>query len=459
MSARVEPERTRVIHRDLNRAYPTLVRGEGVYLFDVEGKRYIDGSGGSAAVTAIGHGVPEIVSVMADQAARLAYAPTHAFTTEAVEECARLVIEEFAPEGFGKVWFVSGGSEAAENAVKMAIQYHRERGEGSRHLVVGRRQSFHGATIAALGFGGNAGRRRLYSGVLPPAEHIAACHPYRCRASGACPPCDLSCADDLEFTIRQVGAENVAAFIAEPVVGATLGAAPATPGYFQRIREICDRYGVLFIADEVMTGFGRTGNRWGLDHWGVVPNLITCAKGISGGYAPLGAVLAKPEFVGEVRSRSGSFVIGHTASGNPLSCAVGAAVLRYIRDHRLIENAATVGAYFKERLQVLAERQEMIGDVRGLGLLLGVELVRDRKSKEPFPTAWAVGRRVGAATLERGLVSYPGTGTADGVAGDHLLYTPPLIISREQIDEVVQILDESLSAVATDLEKVGGNVR
>jgi adenosylmethionine-8-amino-7-oxononanoate aminotransferase len=256
-----------------------------------------------------------------------------------------------------------------------------------------------------------------------------------------------------------VGAENVAAFIAEPVVGATLGAAPATPGYFQRIREICDRYGVLFIADEVMTGFGRTGKRWGLDHWGVVPNLITCAKGISGGYAPLGAVLAKPEFVGEVRSRSGSFVIGHTASGNPLSCAVGAAVLRYIRDHRLIENAATVGAYFKERLQVLAERQEMIGDVRGLGLLLGVELVRDRKSKEPFPTAWAVGRRVGAATLERGLVSYPGTGTADGVAGDHLLYTPPLIITREQIDEVVQILDESLSAVATDLEMVGGNVR
>ncbi len=456
MSVRVEPDDTRVIHRDLNRAYPTLVRGEGVYLFDSEGKRYIDASGGSAAVTAIGHGVPEVVSVLAEQAGRLAYAPTHAFTTDAVEECARLIIEEFAPEGFGKVWFVSGGSEATENAVKMALQYHRERGDGSRHLVIGRRQSFHGATIAALGFGGNAGRRRPFAAILPPAEHIAPCHPYRCRANGACPPCDLSCADDLELTIRQVGAENVAAFIAEPVVGATLGAAPASEGYFQRIREICDRYGVLFIADEVMTGFGRTGKAWGLDHWGVIPDLITCAKGISGGYAPLGAVLAKPEFVGEIRSRSGSFVIGHTASGNPLSCAVGAAVLRYIRDHGLIENAEAVGGYFKARLLELAERHAMIGDVRGMGLLLGVELVRDRESKEPFPPAWGVGKRVGAATLERGLVSYPGAGTADGAAGDHLLYAPPLVITREQVDEVVGILDESLGAVEMDLAGVAG---
>lgn len=454
MSVRVEPDDTRVIHRDLNRAYPTLVRGEGVYLFDSEGKRYIDASGGSAAVTAIGHGVPEVVSVLAEQAGRLAYAPTHAFTTDAVEECARLIIEEFAPEGFGKVWFVSGGSEATENAVKMALQYHRERGDGSRHLVIGRRQSFHGATIAALGFGGNAGRRRPFAAILPPAEHIAPCHPYRCRANGACPPCDLSCADDLELTIRQVGAENVAAFIAEPVVGATLGAAPASEGYFQRIREICDRYGVLFIADEVMTGFGRTGKAWGLDHWGVIPDLIACAKGISGGYAPLGAVLAKPEFVGEIRSRSGSFVIGHTASGNPLSCAVGAAVLRYIRGHGLIENAEAVGGYFKARLLELAERHAMIGDVRGMGLLLGVELVRDRESKEPFPPAWGVGRRVGAATLERGLVSYPGAGTADGAAGDHLLYAPPLVITREQVDEVVGILDESLGAVEMDLAGV-----
>ena len=448
----MDPERTRVIQRDLNHAYPTIVRGEGVYLYDDEGNRYLDGSGGSAAVTAIGHGVPEVIEAMVDQVSRLAYAPTHAFTTDAVENCARIIIEDFAPKGFGKVWFVSGGSEATENAVKMALQYHRERGDRSRHLVIGRRSSFHGATIAALGFGGNAARRRPFAAILPPAEHIAPCHPYRCRANSACPACDLSCADDLEFTIRQVGADNVAAFIAEPVVGATLGAVPATPGYFQRIREICDRYGILFIADEVMTGFGRTGRHWGLDHWGVIPDLIVCAKGISGGYAPLGAVLAKPEFVSEIRSRSGSFVIGHTSSGNPMSCAAGAAVLRYTVDKGLIENAAKVGRYFKERLIELAQRHEIIGDVRGIGLLLGVELVRDHATKEPFPLAWGVGRRVGSATLERGLVSYPGTGTADGVAGDHLLYAPPLTINLEQIDELVWILDESLTAVAIDLK-------
>jgi adenosylmethionine-8-amino-7-oxononanoate aminotransferase len=447
----VEPDQTRVIHRDLNREYPKLVRGEGIYLYDDEGKRYIDGSGGSAAVTAIGHGVREVVDAMAEQASRLSYAPSHAFTTDAVETCARLIIENFAPEGFAKVWFVSGGSEATENAVKMAIQYHRERGEGSRHVIIGRRQSFHGATIAALGFGGNAGRRRPYSAILPPAEHISACNPYRDPGIGLDESSGAAHADELEYTIRQIGAENVAAFIAEPVVGATLGAMPSVPGYFARIREICDRHGVLFIADEVMTGFGRTGRRWGLDHWGVSPDLIVCAKGISGGYAPLGAVLAKPEFVGEVRSRSGSFVIGHTSSGNPLSCAAGAAVLRYILDHQLVENAARVGAYFKARLEELAQRHEMVGDVRGLGLLLGIELVRNRERKAPFPVAWSVGQRIGAATLTRGLVSYPGSGTMDGVAGDHILYAPPLTVNERQVDELIEILDASLASVEADL--------
>lgn len=434
---------TRVIHRDLNRTFPTLVRGEGIYLFDEAGNRYIDGSGGSAAVTSIGHAVTEVVEAMTRQAATLAYAPTHAFTTEPIEACARSIVESFAPQGFGKVWFVSGGSEATENAIKMAIQFHRERGEGSRHLIVGRRLSFHGATIAALAVGGNAGRRRPYSGVLPPAEHIGVCNPYRDGDTGQ--------ADELELVIRQVGAENVAAFIAEPIVGATLGAMPATPGYFARIREICDRYGILFIADEVMTGFGRTGKPWGLDHWGVVPDLIVCAKGISGGYAPLGAVLAKPEFVGEVKSRSGSFVIGHTSAGNPLSCAVGQAVLQYILDHDLIANAARVGTYFKQQLQSLAARHEMIGDVRGEGLLLGLEFVADRASKRPFPTAWGISRRIGQATLERGLVSYPGSGTVDGVAGDHVLYAPPLTITESQVDELVAVLDDSLLAVAREI--------
>jgi adenosylmethionine-8-amino-7-oxononanoate aminotransferase len=442
----VDALETRVIHRDLARAYPTLVRGEGIYLYDADGNRYIDGSGGSAAVTAIGHAVPEVLEAMIAQASQLAYAPTHAFTTDAIETCARLIIEEFAPPEFAKVWFVSGGSEATDNALKMAIQYHRERGNGTKHLIIGRRQSFHGATIAALAVGGNAGRRKPFASILPPAEHISACNPYRDDDPDAR-------ADELERAIAQLGPENVAAFIAEPIVGATLGAMPASPGYFARIREICDRYDVLFIADEVMTGFGRTGKSWGLDHWGVTPDLITCAKGISGGYAPLGAVLARPEFVHEIRSRSGSFVIGHTASGNPLSTAVGAAVLTYILENGLIENAARAGAHFKRRLQELAEHHDIIGDVRGEGLLLGVELVIEREAKTPFPPQWSVGKRIGAATLARGLVSYPGTGTYDGVIGDHLLYAPPLTITEAQVDDLIAILDESLRVVRTDLAR------
>ncbi|MCA9879254.1 MAG: aspartate aminotransferase family protein [Thermomicrobiales bacterium] len=437
---------TRVIHRDLRRSYPTLVRGEGIYLFDTEGNRYIDGSGGSAAVTAIGHALPEVVEAMVKQAAQLAYAPTHAFTTEPIEECARLIIEEFAPPGFGKVWFVSGGSEAAENAIKMVIQYHRERGKGTKHLIIGRRQSYHGATIAALAVGGNAGRRSPYASVLPPAEHISACNPYRDSDPDAR-------ADELERAIVQLGADNVAAFIAEPLVGATLGAMPASPGYFARIREICDRHEVLFIADEVMTGFGRTGRPWGLDHWDVTPDLIICAKGISGGYAPLGAVLARPEFVGEIRSRSGSFVVGHTSSGNPLATAVGVAVLTYLLEHGLIENAARVGGHFKRRLRELAEHHDIIGDVRGEGLLLGVELVIDREAKLPFPQEWGVSKRVAGATLARGLVSYPGAGTYDGILGDHLLYAPPLTISEAQVDDLIAILDESLRVVRADLAR------
>jgi adenosylmethionine-8-amino-7-oxononanoate aminotransferase len=447
----MDPDLTNVIYRDLHKQYPTVVRGEGIYLFDTDGKRYIDGSGGSAAVTSIGHGVEEVVEAMTRQARTLAYSPTHAFSTEAIEDCARIIVEDFAPAGLDRVWFVSGGSEATENAVKMALQYQRDRGQGSRHLVIGRWSSFHGATLGALAYGGNAGRRRVYSPFLSNAEHIAPCFPYRCSANSACPECDLSCAHQLERLIRQVGPENVAAFIAEPVVGATLGAVAATPGYFQEIREICDRYGVVFIADEVMTGFGRTGRNFAIDYWGVTPDLIACAKGISGGYAPLGAVIAKQELVGEVKRRGRSFVIGHTSSGNPLSCAVGAAVLRYVRDNNLVRNAEVVGAHFLDRLRELKNRHEIIGDVRGIGLLLGIEFVRDLQTKEPFPPELQISKRLGAATLDRGLVSYPGTGTVDGALGDHMLYAPPLTITTEQIDELVAILDDSLEAVSADL--------
>jgi adenosylmethionine-8-amino-7-oxononanoate aminotransferase len=447
----INPETTKVIYRNLNHAYPMIVRGKGVYLYDADGNRWLDGSGGSAAVTAIGHGVPEVADAIAEQARTLAYAPTHVFSTEPAEACARLIIEEFAPAGMDRVWFVSGGSEATENAVKMALQYQRDRGLPSKHIVISRWQSYHGATLGALSWSGNAGRRKPYAAAMPASEHIPPCNSYRPWLDAAPEEFGPRSADYLERVIKQLGPENVAAFIAEPIVGATLGAVPAPDGYFERVREICDRHGVVFIADEVMSGFGRTGTKFGIDHWNVTPDLIACAKGIAGGYAPLGAVIAKSEIVGEVRRRTGSFVIGHTSSGNPLSCAAGAAVLAYVRDHNLVENAATTGAYFKERLTELMATHEMIGDVRGLGLLLGVELVRDRATKEPFPPEWSVSKRIGDATLRRGLVSYPGSGTADGVAGDHLLYAPPLTITPAQIDELIAILDESLSAVAAEL--------
>jgi adenosylmethionine-8-amino-7-oxononanoate aminotransferase len=445
------PDKTNVIYRDLNNAYPTIVRGEGIYLFDAAGNRWIDGSGGSAAVTAIGHGVDEVVDVIAAQAKKLAYAPMHVFSTEAIEDCARLVIEEFAPNGLDRVWFVSGGSEATENAVKMALQYQRDRGFASKHIVISRWQSYHGATLAALSWSGNAGRRKPYSAAIPGSEHIPPCNPYRPWFDAAPDDFGPESAAYLERVIMQLGPENVAAFIAEPIVGATLGAVPAASGYFQAIREICDRHGVVFIADEVMSGFGRTGKKFGIDHWGVTPDLIACAKGIAGGYAPLGAVIARSEIVGEIRRRTGSFVIGHTSSGNPLSCATGAAVLRYVLQHRLIENASSTGAYFTSRLEALKEKHAMIGDVRGLGLMLGVEFVQNRATKAPFPVDLKLSKRVSEATLRRGLVSYPGSGTVDGVAGDHLLYTPPLTITPSQVDELIAILDESLAAVAADL--------
>jgi len=318
-------------------------------------------------------------------------------------------------------------------------------------MFIGRWGSYHGGSLATLAAGGNAGRRGKYAPNLIQSEHIAPCHAYRSHCNRNGTDCDLSCARQLDYVIKQVGAENVAAFIAEPIVGATLGASPASDGYFQTIREICDRYGVLFIADEVMSGFGRVGEKFGIDRWGVKPDLIACAKGIAGGYTPLGAVIATPEIVGEVRRRGASFVIGHTSSGNPLSCATGIAVMRFILDHDLISNARDTGAYFHKSLSSLKEKHPLIGDVRGLGLLAGVEFVADRTTKEPFQVEIKAAKQVAIETQKRGLVSYPLQGGADGISGDHLLYAPPLTITPAQIDELIGILDESIEVASRSL--------
>ena len=439
-----------VIARDFARHYLLAERAEGIYIWDENGKRYIDGSGGSSAVVSIGHGVAEIADAMAAQARTLAFAPMHMFTHRTVialaEEVARL-----APGSLGKVWFVSGGSEATENAVKLARQVQMERGFPQRSIVISRWQSFHGATFGALGFGGHTARRRRYIPLFQTSPHIPAAYHYRCDFCAGEGPCTLACAGALEREIRRQGSENVAAFIAEPVVGAALGAVPAPPGYFQEVRRICDEYGVLFIADEVMTGFGRTGKTFGIDHWDVVPDLIATAKGLSGGYAPLGAVIARDEDVDLLERKQSSFVAGHTYVGHPVTTAAGLAVLRYIHEHELVENARTQGERLLAGAQDLMAKHEIVGNVVGLGLMVGLELVSNRQTKRPFPAALKVAAKVGDAALARGLITYPLQGCVDGVEGDMIKLTPPLSIGAEQVDELLALLADALGAVELEL--------
>jgi adenosylmethionine-8-amino-7-oxononanoate aminotransferase len=373
------PRRGRALLRDLYRDYPRIERGDGVYFYDEQGNRYLDGAGGASAVTNIGHGRERIAEVMARQARTVAYTPAFCFSSAPIEGLAQ-AIAELTPGDLTNVWFVSGGSEATENAVKLAHQHFQERGQPSKQIIISRWQSFHGNTLGALGYGGHTFRRRRYLGMYQNQPHIAPAFPYRCayaRGGGTHCACDLSCAAELEREIQLQGAENVAAFIAEPVVGAALGAVPAPPGYFQAVREICDRYDVLFIADEVMTGFGRTGRAFGIDHWGVVPDLLACAKGLGAGYVPLGAVVATERVLAPILKARQNLVGGHTYAAHTLSCAVGVEALRILCEERLIQNADRVGGYLLEQLKGLLAHP-LVGDVRGLGLMAGIELVRDK---------------------------------------------------------------------------------
>lgn len=438
-----------VLFRDLGRSYPLIERAEGIYLFDSNGKRYIDGSGGSAVVTSIGHGVQEVIDAAIAQMKKVSYVPMHMMAHRPLLDLAD-TIAGLTPGTLNKVWFVSGGSEATENAVKLARQYHLERGNPSKFKIVSRWQSYHGATLGSLAFGGHTNRRRKYVPMLNDQPKIAAAYRYRCAFCKDRGACNLECARSLEHTIRLEGPENVAAFIAEPIVGAALGAVTPPDAYFAAIRAICDRYDVLLIADEVMTGFGRTGSMFAMNHWDVVPDIMTVAKGISGGYTPLGAVIARDEVIAPFEKNESNFVGGHTFVGNPLSCAVGLAVINYIAEHDLVKNSRTVGAYFLGRLEGLRSHP-IVGDVRGKGLMVGLEYVQNKESREPFAPQQKVAARIGAEALSRGLVTYPGTGTVDGLLGDHMLFGPPLTITRAQIDDLVTILDASIAVVESQL--------
>ena len=439
--------------RNLRLSYPVAVKAEGVFIEDASGKRYLDGCGG-AVVCSIGHGVKEIAEVMTAQARRLAFAHSSQFITrEAMDLTAR--IAALAPGDMketGRVYLVSGGSEAVETGIKLARQYHVERGRSGKHKVIGRWGSYHGSTLGALSVTGNAARRDLYLPMLSASPHIAPSFCYRCPLGLDYPECAVSCIDELETAIRQEGPDTVAAFIAEPVVGATLGAVPTVKGYFERARAICDEHDVLLISDEVMTGVGRTGKNFGIDHYGVVPDLIVTGKGLSAGYAPLGAVIARGHVVEALARGRGYFEHGFTYSANPLSAAIGSAVLKYIQDHRLIEQAAATGKILGKRLADLKKRHRVIGDVRGLGMMWGVEIVKSRSTKEPFPPGLRVSRRLYEASLEEGLMIYPGTGTREGRDGDHCIIAPPFTITRPELDDLVGRFDRALGRLARSLE-------
>ena len=442
--------RTPVLRRSFKKPYPVAVRGEGVYIWDAEGKRYLDFSG-SAAVNFIGHGVREISDAMAEQARQLEFVHTSQFTTPVAEEFARELLE-FAGEHFrgGAVYFTCGGSESVETALKLARQYQVEIGQSKRVQILSRNQSYHGATLGALAVSGNKKRREIYLPMVREFGHIGIPYCYRCAfdCTDGCHNCGQRYAGELERAIEAAPGE-VAGFIFEPMSGATLGAVTPPPGYLAAIADICRRHGVLLIADEVMTGMGRTGRNFAIEHWQVAPDILVAAKGVSSGYAPLGAVIASKRAVDAIADGSGAFLHGFTYNAHPVSAAAGRAVLRRIQSQKLVHAADsnvpdTAGAAMKSALETLRDL-EVVGDVRGLGLLCGVEFVRDRKTKRPFPPDRNFAGLVGQACLRRGLLVYPMQGCVDGMSGDHLLIAPPAVITAEQINWAVDELRAAIT--------------
>lgn len=437
-----------IFYRNPGAFYPSVERGEGIYIYDKSGKRYIDGSGGAVVVT-VGHNVPEIREAIISQAGKIAFTHGTQFTSEAAVDLASRIVE-MSPSPLSRVYFLSGGSEAVETAVKLARQYQVDRGNPLKYKVISRWTSYHGNTLGALALGGHTGRRRYYQPLIQHTPHIVPCYCYRCPLGLAAEACNCECADELEKTILYEGPDSVSAFIVEPVVGATAGALVPKDGYFQKIREICDRYDVLLIADEVMTGVGRTGKNFAMDHWRVVPDMLVCAKGLSSGYAPIFCVVTNDLIHDTIKKVSGAFVHGHTYSQNPLSCATALAVLDYIKAHDLVVRSAKMGDYLLNKMQILY-RHAIVGDVRGLGLFAGVEFVKDRETREPFEVKQKVNARIGNRAFAKGLITYPGGGGADGIRGDHSLLAPPFTITESQIDDMVAILDESVDEIAKEL--------
>jgi hypothetical protein len=441
---------SRILHRKIGPRPPVAVSGDGVIIRDMAGKEYIDASGG-AAVSCLGHRHPDVLAAMRDQLDRLEYAHTSFFTTEAAESLAEDLVAH-APDGLDRVYLISGGSEAVETALKLARQYFVERGEPGRTRFVARLQGYHGSTLGALSVSGNLRRRGPFEPILFKTHHIEPCFAYRYkRHDETDEEYGRRAADALERKLLEIGPETVIGFIAETVAGATAGAVTAAPGYFARIREICDRYGVLLILDEVMSGMGRTGTLHACEQEGISPDLLTAAKGLGGGYQPVGAVLFSEEIFDCIARGSGTFMHGLSYIGHPIACAAALAVQRVIRRDGLLANVRCQG----KRLQIALEERfgnhPNVGDVRGRGLLRAIELVADRGEKTPFAPSEAIAGRIHRAAMERGLCVYPGVGTADGQAGDHILIAPPFTVDHVTVDQIVERLGDAVDETVSQI--------
>jgi len=437
----------KVFYRDPMHDYPLVVRGEGVYLYDADGKQYLDGSGG-AAISCLGHGNRVVIDAIKTQAEKLAFAHTMFFTNQPQEDLAVKLVERFGQDD-ARIYFLSGGSEANETAMKLARHYWLSQGCDQKHIVISRRQSYHGNTLGALSASGSPARRKVYGPLLHNWPSIYPCYEYRHRRENESErEYGERVANTLEAAILSAGADNVSAFIAEPIVGATLGAVPAVEGYFQSIRDICDRYQVLLIMDEVMSGCGRSGTYFAFEQEGIMPDIVTLAKGLGGGYQPIGAVISQGFIHQSIVEKFGSFAHGHSYVGHATVAAAALAVIQVVEDENLLANVNQAGELLRNRLREVFKEHPHVGDVRGRGLLVGIELVEDRETRAGIRKALGVPAAIRSAAMANGLICYPGGGTADGVEGAHILLAPPFIYQPRHVDELVSKLEKILQQVS-----------
>lgn len=440
---------TRILHRSIGPTLPHAASAKGVYITDTSGRRYLDASGG-AAVTSVGHAHPEVLAAMRAQIDNLCYAHTSFFTTDAAEALAEKLVN-LAPEGLNYVYLVSGGSEAVEAALKMARQYFVEIGAPQRRHIIARRQSYHGNTIGALATGGNAMRRKQFQPILPETHHVSPCYAYREKGADESPEAyAIRLADELEAKILELGPEEVMAFVAEPVVGATLGAVASVADYFKRVRAICDKYGVLLILDEVMCGMGRTGTVFACEQDDVTPDIVTIAKGLGGGYQPIGAVMLSGKIYDSFANGSGLFQHGHTYLGHPVAAATANKVVEIIARPETLANVNAMGARLQSGLEAVLGASPHVGDIRGRGLFRGIELVADRDTKTPFDPSRKIHAKIKRQAMARGLISYPMGGTIDGIHGDHILLAPPYIIEADDVDLIIERIADAISAAIAE---------